>query len=123
MKYMLLIYGNPGVWDAWSADEFDAIMRAHAELQKELKESGEYVESQGLTTIGAKTVRVGGEVPVVTDGPFTEAKEYLAGYYMVDCADVERATEIAGRISEARYCPVEVRRFIDEDRMSHGPDT
>ena len=120
MKYMLLIYGNPAVWDGWSAAEYDEIVRTHIELQEELKKSGEYVESYGLTTIGAKTVRVSGEVPVVTDGPFTEAKEYLAGYYTVDCDSVERAAEIAGRIREARYCPVEVRRFMEEERMSRG---
>ncbi len=123
MKYMLLIHGNPAVWDGWSAEEYDAIIRAHAELQKELTKSGEYVGSEGLTTLGAKTVRVRDGVPAVTDGPFTEAKEYLAGYYMVECASVERATEIAARIREARYCPVEVRPLMDKGRMSLGPDT
>ena len=84
---------------------------------KELTESGELVGSEGLTTLNAKTVRVHNGVPAITDGPFTEAKEYLAGYYMVDCASLERATEIAARLPEAQYAPVEVRQFMGKDHM------
>jgi hypothetical protein len=112
MKYMLLIYGNHASWDGWSAAEYEEIMRAHAEVQKELVESGEFVGSEGLTTLGAKTVRVQDGVPVVTDGPFTEAKEYLAGYYMVDCESPERAAEIAARFPDARFAAVEVRPIV-----------
>ena len=47
--------------------------------------------------------------PVVTDGPFLEAKEHLAGYYEVDCESIERAVELAAMMPEARYQGVEVR--------------
>jgi hypothetical protein len=117
MKYMLLIYGNHESWDGWSAEEYEAIVRIHADVHKELTESGELVGSEGLTTLNAKTVRVHNGVPAITDGPFTEAKEYLAGYYMVDCASLERATEIAARLPEAQYAPVEVRQFMGKDHM------
>jgi hypothetical protein len=52
-------------------------------------------------------------VPAVTDGPFTEAKEVLAGYYVVDCAGLERAAEIAARLPEAPYSPIEIREHTD----------
>src|SRR5262245_13987889 len=104
-----MIYGNPATWDSWTDEDYGEVIRVHQAIQRDLTESGELVGSAGLTTIGARTVRVSGDVPVVTDGPFTEAKEYLAGYYVVDCASVERASEIAARLPEARYNPVEVR--------------
>ncbi|HEY7487982.1 MAG TPA: YciI family protein [Streptosporangiaceae bacterium] len=114
---MLLIYGNHASWDGWTPEEYDTIVRTHVELQKELVESGEFVGAKGLTTLGAKTVRVEGGVPAVTDGPFTEAKEYLAGYYILDCESIDRVTEIAAGLWEAKSSPIEIRQFIEDDRM------
>jgi hypothetical protein len=57
-------------------------------------------------------VQVKDGVPAVTDGPFTESKEVLAGYYLLDCT-LERATELAARLPEARYSPVEVRALTE----------
>lgn len=113
MKYMLLIYGNEATWAAMHGDAFDEVMHAHRTLSDELARSGEFVDSQGLTTRDAKTVRVRADVPSVTDGPFTEAKEVLAGYYLVDCDSAERAAEIAAQVPEARLDLVEVRRVMD----------
>lgn len=81
MKYMLLIYGNQATWDAHptGSKAYGALMRAHDALIRELSESGELVACDGLTTVNAKTVRVRNSVPAVTDGPFSEAKEVLAG--------------------------------------------
>lgn len=114
---MLLIYGNQTTWDALSEGGGDEVVAAHAALIKELTESGELVGYEGLTTVDARTVRVRGGVPAVTDGPYAEAKEVLAGYYLVDCAGLERATEIASRVPEAQFSPVEVRRLMDETGM------
>ncbi|HKO90496.1 MAG TPA: YciI family protein, partial [Polyangiaceae bacterium] len=73
------------------------------QLNKDLSASGELVDAQGLTgPEQAKVVRArGGEPPAVTDGPFLEAKEFLAGYWVLDCRSPERAIEIAARISAA----------------------
>jgi hypothetical protein len=117
VKYLLMIYGNPTTWDSWTDEDYAGVIRAHQALQKDLTGSGELVGSAGLTTVDARTVRVTDAVPVVTDGPFTEAKEYLAGYYVVDCTSIERATEIAGRLPEARYNPIEVRRIMDQAEL------
>lgn len=110
---MLMIYGNPKTWDGWSEAERAEVVRAHQTLIKELTETGELIGSMGLTTVDARSVRVRDGVPVVTDGPFTEAKEMLAGYYLVDCVSVERAGEIAAKVPEARWNPIEVRRLMD----------
>jgi len=81
--------------------------RAHAEYQmainKELVDSGEWVEGYALTgpELAKIVVSDGGTAPVITDGPFPEAKELLAGYQMVDVESLDRALEIAARVSAA----------------------
>jgi hypothetical protein len=80
----------------------------------ELNESGELVGGEALADASnAKTVRVRSGVPAVTDGPFAEAKEQLAGYLIVDCETTDRAVEIATRWPDARYFAMEVRPLMD----------
>jgi hypothetical protein len=62
-------------------------------------------------------VRVRDGATHVTDGPFVEAKEFLAGYYIVDCETVERANELAARIPDARFTAVEVRPVMESSGM------
>jgi hypothetical protein len=112
MKYMLLIYGNNDTWDALHAEGIEQVLDRHRQLAEELKAKGEYLDGLGLTTANARVVRVNDGVAAVTDGPFTEAKEVLAGYYLLDCS-LERATEIAARLPEARFSPIEIRSFTD----------
>jgi hypothetical protein len=112
VKYMLLIYGNQETWDALDAVGMEAVWSRHRELMAELKASGEFVAADGLTTADARVVRIQDGVPAVTDGPFSEAKEVLAGYYLVDCS-LERATELAARLPEAPYSPIEVRALTE----------
>jgi hypothetical protein len=108
MRYMLLqSYGAAGAdcppISEWAADD----IRAHIEFQQvlnaELLERGELVDAQGLAgPEQAKFVTSNGiSAPVITDGPFPEAKELLAGYRIVDVESPERAIEIAARISAA----------------------
>ncbi|MGW0804006.1 YciI family protein [Nonomuraea sp. NPDC002799] len=111
---MLLIYTNPAAQQA-VADRVGDVLAEIDTLMKELGESGELVGGQALDGPGtARTVRVRDGVPAVTDGPFLEAKEWLAGYLIVDCAGVERAIEIAARWPDARLCAMEVRPIVDE---------
>ena len=102
MKYLLIIHNNPAFLDALSSDELDELMAAHGPFQEQLRESGELVGFAALADPSqSRTVRVRDGVPAVTDGPFLEAKEHLAGYYEVDCASIERAVELAGLMPEA----------------------
>ena len=108
MKYMLLIYGNTETWDAMAADGMEAVYDVHRGVLAETRASGELLAADGLTTERARVVSVKDGVAAITDGPFTEAKEVLAGYYLLECT-LERATELAARLPEARYSPIEVR--------------
>jgi hypothetical protein len=114
VKYLALVYNNPGAFEALSQTERDELMRQADAFLKELTESGELLGGQALADpSNGRTVRVRKGVPAVTDGPFAEAKEQLAGYYVLDCESLERATEIAARDPAARLWAVEVRPIMD----------
>ena len=122
MKYVVLIYGNPESRAAWAAmsDEQRAAGLAHYQrLNDDLDASGERIVSERLAFPElTKQVRVGDGGPMTTDGPFAEAKEFLAGFYLLDCVDFDRALEIAARIPEAAFGVVEVRPVMG----LHGTD-
>jgi hypothetical protein len=107
MKFMLLQnYGGvdesvPPMTE-WTPAEVEAHITFQKDLNAELRERGELVEAQALTAPElAKFVVSDGSSPVVTDGPFPESKELLAGYRMVDVESLERALEIAALGSAA----------------------
>ena len=107
MKYMLLIMGNRQEWDnlaSWSKDEVKAMVEYMDEMNRDLAEAGELVEARGLAGPDqAKTVQAqpDSDDPIVTDGPYAESKEVLAGYWVVDVPTEQRAIEIATRGSLA----------------------
>jgi hypothetical protein len=108
MKFMLLQdYGgitrdDVPVMSEWPPEAIEAHIKFQKDLNAELKERGELVDAQALATPElAKFVVSGGPETVVTDGPFPESKELLAGYRMVDVESIERALEIAARASAA----------------------
>ena len=110
---MLLIYQNPATWQALSDDERTSLMTEAGARWKELADSGEWVGGEGLVAPSlAKAVRMRDGTPVVTDGPYLEAKEQLAGYLIVDVASEERAVEIAAHWPDARYWAMEVRQVF-----------
>ena len=111
---MLLIYSNPASWAALSEAERNGLMGEYGGLTKEIVESGEFVSGDPLAGVDtATTVKVRDGRPETTDGPFIESKEHLAGYYLVDCKDLDRALALAARIPDARFGGVEVRPVLD----------
>lgn len=115
MKYMLLIYGNQELWESFPEEEFARVVAETDALNKELHESGELVGAWGVADQSeAKTVHRQEGTPVVTDGPYVEAKEYLGSFTIVDCDSLERALEIAARNPFTRYGKVEVRPLMHE---------
>ena len=104
-RYMLLVNFDGGTveapMDEWKPEEVAAHMDYYRALNKELRETGELVEVEALAgPDAAKIVTFDGlTAPVVTDGPFQEFKEWLAGYQIVDVESEARALEIAGLIS------------------------
>jgi hypothetical protein len=115
---MLMIFDNPR--SPWSGSEKDykALGKLFA-LKNELTETGELVSAEGLAEpAGAKTIRIQDGATAVTDGPFVEAKEHLAGYFVLDCASPERAVEIAARVPDAQFEAVELRPVMDLEQMA-----
>ena len=117
MKFLLVLHNNPAVLEALGQDERQKLMDGHGAFIEATQESGELVVTQALADPSqSAVVRVRNGVPVVTDGPYLEAKEFLGGYYLVDVADRERALELAGRIPDASIdgLGVEVRPIMFE---------
>jgi hypothetical protein len=131
MKFMLLqAYGGVKAdvppMSKWTPEEIEAHIAYQRELNDELSERGELVDAQALTSpeMAKFVVHDGASAPVVTDGPFPESKELLAGYRMVDVDSVERALEIAARGSAAPgpggvpiEQEIEVREVMDAPRL------
>jgi hypothetical protein len=125
MKYMLMMHaprGN-GDWQVsnWAPEDLKAHINFMKGFAEELAAAGELVAAEGLAGPDqARVVRAGGNgAPEVTDGPFAEAKEFLAGYWIVDCETSRRAYEIAAKASAAPGAggtplnmPIEVREVM-----------
>src|SRR5262245_5956120 len=125
MKFMLMMNAprGDGDWQVgkWPADDLKAHINFMRRFDKELSDAGELVGAEGLATPAqARVVRAGKNgKPEVTDGPFAESKEFLAGYWIVDVETPQRAYEIAARASAApgrggarRSLPIEVREVM-----------
>jgi len=99
MQYMLLIYGE-GPMSNRSPEDFQKGMQAHRALMEETTKRGILLSANPLRpSVTAKTVRTESSgKQTVTDGPFTETKEQLAGYYLLECKDIDEALAYAARI-------------------------
>jgi hypothetical protein len=113
VKYVVLIYSNPATWGVLPKEETERVMGEHLALIDELTRSGELLTQFGLADASnAKTLRVDSGAPVVTDGPFSEAKEQLAGVFLVDCESMERVLGLSATL--AQHGVVEVRPLMVE---------
>jgi hypothetical protein len=118
MKYMIMMFGDQSGMATQTPEWIKEMFQFMHTLDRDLMESGELAASEGLADPSqAKTVRFKDGIPVVTDGPFAESKESLAGYWIVDVDGEARALEIASRvvafIGPAGAPPIEVRRIGD----------
>jgi hypothetical protein len=125
MKFMMMMNAPHGTGDwnvtQWSQDDFRAHIAFMKRFARELQEQGAWVSGEGLAPPGqARIVRAGSEgKPDVTDGPFAETKEFLAGYWIVDVESAEQAYALAARASAAPgpggkplNMPIEVREVM-----------
>ena len=126
MKFVLIVNFQPGVidtpMDEWKPEEIEAHLDYYRALNRELEDTGELVETEILAGPDlAKVVTSDGvSAPVVTDGPFAEFKEWLAGYQIVEVDSEARAIEIAAKISAVPgpdgvplQQPIHVREVMD----------
>jgi hypothetical protein len=132
MKYLVMIQGTQADYEAqagkgsagapaWTEQDMQAMFAHMSAINNDLAETGEMVDGNGLTAPAqARFVEPGPDgKPVITDGPYSETKEVLAGYWVLDCVSLERVTEIVARILESpvpegtqRY-PVVIRPLFD----------
>jgi len=109
-QYALLIYGSEdGGWDELSEEERAAQTRVYMDIGRDSRTTGG-AELDELST--ATTVRVKDGETLTTDGPFAETKEYLGGFYLVECDNLDEAIEIASRVPAAQRGAVEVRPVV-----------
>ena len=117
MQYMALIYGDEEVWAGSSEEEHGRRIRAVPRVRprgRGRRRSGG--RERARPTRNATTVRVRDDEALVTDGPYTEVKEALGGFYLLECASMDEAIEWAARIPGAEHGAVEVRPvFVDPE--------
>jgi hypothetical protein len=111
MKYLLLIYSNG---QPMSEQEQEHCRAEACEFAHELQAKGQYLAAAPLQPPDIATcVRVRDGKKFVTDGPFAETREHLAGFFMVDAKDLDEATAIAGRLPPAKRGTVEIRPILE----------
>jgi len=110
MKYLCLIYYEEKIIDAMSSHEWESLNKECVACGEGLRESGHYLGGNALQPVRtAATLRVRDGKPYVTDGPFAETKEQLAGFYLLDAKDLNEAIQLAGKIPPARLGSIEIR--------------
>lgn len=124
MRFMIMMHAPRAAGDyqvnSWSPDDLKAHMRFMHDLNAGLRAAGQWVDAQGLAPPGdARLVRAAKDGRPVTDGPFAESKEFLAGYWIIDVESAAEAYEFAARVSaapgprsEPLNMPVEVRQVM-----------
>jgi hypothetical protein len=114
MRYALLICTEEATESAMSPDEMSAEMAGYAAFGEEMGSKGILQGGERLRpTTDATTVRVRDGEVLTSDGPFAETKEQMGGFYLVDCADLDEAIEVASKIPGARHGSIEVRPIWD----------
>ncbi len=117
MRYMMLIYTKEGDLSQMTPEVAQRIRDGHAAVMRETRERGMLVAVNGLSrTNTATTVRLEAGKVLATDGPFAETKEQLAGYYVLDCVDLNEAIYWAGRIPSScggAQGSIEIRQLVE----------
>ena len=110
MKFMLLVHHDEAVFDKLRETTKKDLLTESVQLTHQLHSNGQYLSASPLQpTSSATVVRLRDGKPVVTDGPFIETREQIAGYFLIEAADRQEAIAIASRVPGARIGSVEVR--------------
>ncbi|MEA2705411.1 MAG: hypothetical protein QOH22_199 [Gemmatimonadaceae bacterium] len=109
MKYLILIHLDQDELYALPEAEMSALNARHLEFNNRLRESGHWIEAEALEPANtSRKIRVRRGKPAVTDGPFAESKELVAGFYLIEARDINEATRIASEIPSASIGTIEV---------------
>lgn len=115
MKYLMMVMGNEESWKDLTPEQTQVIYDTMGTFNREMIDAGVFVSGAGLQEVAtAKTVRFGEDTdPIVSDGPFAEAKEYLAGYWIIECTNTDEALAWATK-APMDGGAIEVRPIADE---------
>jgi hypothetical protein len=119
MKYLALVYYEEKTIDAMTQSEWQSLNRECVACGEDLRASGHMIGGNALhPTSTATSLRVRDGKMVITDGPFAETKEQLAGFYMLDARDLNEAIQLASKIPPARLGSIEIRpvRELDPEK-------
>lgn len=111
--FMLLLYSDPRAFDDVSPEDFQRVIERYRAWTERLKASGHFLASDKLTDGEGRVLRRHGDGVRVTDGPFTEAKEVVGGYYSVSADDYDAAVELARSCPHLDFGSIEVRQVDD----------
>lgn len=110
MQYVLLIYGNQDAVDNFSDEERGRYFQAYGAFEQEVQQRDIKTGGQPLQpTSTATTIRVRNGESLITDGPFAETKEQLAGFYVLECENLDEAIALASKMPDAQYGAIEIR--------------
>jgi hypothetical protein len=114
MNYLCLVYSEEKKLDDMSKSESDALIDEHLAYDEVLRKSGYFIVAEALQPVqAATTVRVRNGKVSITDGPFAETKEQLAGFFLINARDLNDAIQVASKIPSARLGSVEVRPIME----------
>lgn len=118
MQFLMLIYTDDTLMDALPDGEFDTRMRACLTHADELRDEGQLLASQQLEPASTgRSMRVRNGRTTIVDGPFAETKEMLAGFNLIEAADMDEAMRIAAEFPWAKTGCIEVRPVRDMDAV------
>ena len=114
MKFMLIVHHDEEAFEKIEKEKRQQLLAESIELTHQLHAAGRYLSASPLHPAGtAVLVKVREGKPLVTDGPFIETREQIAGYFLINARDLNEAVSIAGRVPGARIGTVEVRPLIE----------
>lgn len=114
MKFLLIVHHDEEAFEKIEKETRQALLAESIELTHQLHAAGQYVHASPLHPAGtAVIVKVREGKPLVTDGPFIETREQIAGYFLIDARNLSEAIDIAARVPGARIGTVEIRPLIE----------
>lgn len=116
MKYLCLVFYDENIINNMTSSEWKSLNHECVACGEGLRESGKMIGGNALhPTSTATSLRIRDGKPLITDGPFAETKEQLAGYYMLDARDLNEAIQLASKIPPARFGTIEIRPIRELD--------
>lgn len=116
MKYLLMIYSAESYWQDKPESWDEQLVEKYNAVVGKLTEEGVFLAGNRLLSVDTATsIKVRDGETLVSDGPFAETKEQLGGFFLVNCRDLDHATEVAAMIPSAEFGTIEIRPLWYQD--------